>query len=155
MPFGLLFQIAHPPPTRAVSLSAGPACRRCPPNSGGQRRDSAAGSLDAPRFAPTLAALRASRPPSIGSSSLFCLVCFCLFVIVILCFIVPCGCWLRCYRRMALRLRIRNCIGFVPRLGVWVRTGIVPRRVAGIRATTPRPNNQKEMLRTTDSILRK
>ena len=78
--------------------------------------------------------LRASRPPSIGSSSLFCLVCFCLFVIVILCFIVPCGCWLRCFRRMALRLRIRNCIGFVPRLGVWMRVELVPRPSAWVRS---------------------
>ena len=75
------YYYSRPPPARAVSLSAGPACRRCPPNSGGQRRDSAAGSLDAPRFAPTLADA-SGIPPALQWVFLSFLICILLLVLV-------------------------------------------------------------------------
>ena len=46
---------------------------------------------------------------------------------------MPCGCLLRCYRLMALRLRIWNCIGFVPRRSAWRCIEIVPRLCARVQ----------------------
>ena len=57
--------------------------------------ESRRGSLDAPRRVSPSLALRASRPPSESSSSLFFLVYVCWFSCVIGCLIVPCGSWLR------------------------------------------------------------
>ena len=57
--------------------------------------ESRRGSLDAPRRVSPSLTLRASRPPSESSSSLFCLVFSCWFRCVIRCLIGPCGSWLR------------------------------------------------------------
>ncbi len=118
-PFGRLYFIAHPP-TRACRPNSGRPCLPPVPGSATlrsvvrpfgapflspvaharHRRNLAAGSLDAPPFASTLAALRASRPPAIGSSFFFCFVCFCFCIIIFCCCCVPCG--------SLLRLRIRS-----------------------------------------------
>jgi len=141
-----IYSYSHPPPAASlrflpsvVSLSrrwrrrlrfaslrsssaADAACLRSPVAYARRRRNPAgARHRLAPASQPSLT-LRASRPPSIGSSSFFCLVYFCFFRCVILSRIVPCGSWLRCYRPMALRLRV----GFVPRLRVWMRVASVP-----------------------------
>jgi len=86
------------PALRASLLS--PVASAC------RRRDSAAGSLNGPASLRPSLTLRASRPPSSGSFSFFFLVYGCFFRCVISSFVVPCGCWLRCFRRMASRLRI-------------------------------------------------
>ena len=118
-----------PPTTHAGPVACRPSplagrrraslpCVRSRPSPPESRR----GGAERPAASRPSLTLRASRPPSSGSSSFFFLVYGCFFRCVISSFVVPCGCWLRCFRRMALRLRVE----LVPRLRVWMRVASVP-----------------------------
>ena len=87
MPFGQLF--IRPPTTHAGPV----ACRPSP--LAGRRRNPAAGSLNGPAASRPSLTLRASHPPSRGSSSFFFLLYFCFLCSIILNLFVPCGFLLR------------------------------------------------------------